>query len=268
MNNLFRSYLFTIVCLLICASCSNNANKSLPGYIEGEYTYVSSGISGTLFTLNTQRGQAVALNQLLFTLDPEPEKSAMLAADANIKELEASVNFAKAQMERQQALYLTKNTEKATLDQVTSDFHSKSQHLNSLKAAFAQSAWALNQKTVYSPTTGFVFDTYYRLGEKVAANQPVLSILRPDNIKVLFYIPEKQLSTIHIGQTISFTCDGCKKATAAVIHYISPEAEYTPPIIYSADTRYKLVYLVRADIASNIATSFHPGQPVDVTLHE
>ena len=59
-----------------------------------------------------------------------------------------------------------------------------------------------------------------------------------------------------------------KQKTKAVIEYISPEAEYTPPIIYSQDTRYKLVYKVRATLPANIASSFHPGQPLDIYLNE
>lgn len=267
MNNPFSIFLATLI-LLTTVGCSNDAGKPLPGYIEGEYTYIASGLSGTLFSLNVTRGQTVSKNQLLFTLDPEPDAAAMNAAAANIKQLEAEANFAKIQLQRQQALYKTKNTEKAALDQASSDYQSKLQHIASLKAAYTQAEWALQQKTIYAPAAGFIYDTFYRVGEKVQANQPVVAILRPENIKVLFYIPEKQLSSIHIGQKVSFNCDGCKKATTATIHYISPEPEYTPPIIYSADTRYKLVYLVRADLSPDIATSYHPGQPVDVTLHE
>lgn len=267
MNTLWKIWLFTLLCSLTCISCSRST-QPLSGYIEGEYTYIATSIAGTLFTLDVSRGQTVATNQLLFTLDPQPDKAAMEAAEANIKQLEAEIVFSKVQMQRQQALYATKNTEKATLDQATTDFRSKNQQLSSLKAALAQALWALQQKTVYSPAYGYVFDTFYRVGEKVAANQPVLAILRPENIKVLFYIPETQLSAIHLGQTIWFECDGCKQKTKATINYISSEAEYTPPIIYSADTRYKLVYLIRAEIPANIAASYHPGQPVDIYLHE
>jgi HlyD family secretion protein len=66
---------------------------------------------------------------------------------------------------------------------------------------------------------------------------------------------------------MSFTCDGCSGSTNAHIEYISPEAEYTPPVIYSRDTRYKLVYLIRASMRENIAKNFHPGQPIDVYLN-
>lgn len=260
--------LILVLYSLICTSCSHHEENQLQGYIEGEYTYISSGVSGTLLTLNISRGQQVTKNQLLFTLDPEPDQAIMEAAEATVEQLQAQVAFANIQWIRQQKLYLKNATDKASLDEAETTYTSTVKQLQNAKSTVTKEQWAFQQKTVYAPISGYVNDTFYRLGEKVIANQPVLSILAPENIKVLFYIPERQLSTIHLGQLITFTCDGCKKPTTATITYISSEAEYTPPIIYSKDTRYKLVYLVRADMPKNIALQFHPGQPVDISLDE
>lgn len=248
--------------------CEKKPDNVLPGYIEGEYNYIATGVAGTLFHLNVQRGQTVKQNDLLFTLDPEPDKSMMNSAKANIEDIQGQLALAKIQLKRYTDLYASHATDKSTLDQKQTDYDTKVKQLNEAQDSFIAAEWSYHQKTVYSPVSGYVYDTYYRLGEKVAANQPVLSLLTAQNIKVLFYIPEEQLSTIHLNQVISFRCDSCKSSTKAIISYISPEAEYTPPIIYSQDTRYKLVYLVRADLPDNMAFKFHPGQPLDVYLNE
>jgi HlyD family secretion protein len=258
-------FLFTTI--LLCVSC-RDSDKQFQGYIEGQYTYIGSGVAGTLFKLNVTRGQQVTKNQLLFNLDPQPDQAIMDAAKATVEQLEAEVALAKIQLVRQQKLYEKNATDKATLDQAETTYTTNLKQLQNGRSTLIKEEWAFQQKTIYAPVSGYVNDTYYRIGEKVAANQPVLSILAPENIKVLFYIPERRLSSIHLGQTITFTCDGCKKETSAKITYISSETEYTPPIIYSKDTRYKLVYLVRADMSKEIAPHFHPGQPVDVMLHE
>jgi HlyD family secretion protein len=263
----FKVLFILSIISFLCLSCSNHEGE-LQGYIEGQYTYIGSGVAGTLFTLDVARGQTVSKDQLLFTLDPEPEKSIMEAANATVEELEAQVAFAKIQWGRQQKLYVANATDKASLDQAETTYTSTLKQLKNAQLIFLKEQWAFQQKTVYAPISGYVNDTFYRIGEDINPNQSVLAILAPENIKVLFYIPEKQLSTIRLGQTITFTCDGCKKATAAKITYISSEAEYTPPIIYSHDTRYKLVYLVRADMPKEIAVQFHPGQPVDIMLNE
>ncbi len=41
-------------------------------------------------------------------------------------------------------------------------------------------------------------------------------------------------------------CDGCAADIPAKVTYISTEAEYTPPVIYSNETRSKLVFMVEA----------------------
>lgn len=140
-----------------------------------------------------------------------------------------------------------------------------------VKAAIAevkQAEWALTQKTKYSPVTGQVFDTYYRVGEFISAGQPVISILAPENVKVIFFLSEANLSKIKIGQSIKFNCDSCKTSYPATISFISSKAEYTPPVIYSRSSRDKLVYRIEAKITKDITAFIHVGQPIDVFLEK
>lgn len=265
MDKRIKSIATCILLAFLCEGCSQRENV-LPGYIEGEYTYISGAAGGTLLDLYVIRGQPVHENDLLYRLDPEPEKSNVKKLKADIMDLQAEVKFRKLHLERQQALYAKKFASREVLDLAETDLTSKIAALAAGYAQLASGEWTLQQKTLYAPVSGEVFDTFYRVGERVQENHPVLAILSSKNIKVLFYIPEKQLSEIKFGQTIQFTCDSCKKNISAKISYISPEAEYTPPVIYSKDTRDKLVYLVRADMPDAIAKQFHPGQPVTVRL--
>jgi HlyD family secretion protein len=50
------------------------------------------------------------------------------------------------------------------------------------------------------------------------------------------------------------------------VSFVSPKAEYTPPVIYSRESRAKLVFLVEARPAAADATRLHPGQPVEIAL--
>ena len=134
------------------------------------------------------------------------------------------------------------------------------------RAALDQSDWSLNQKTVAAQVAGRVFDTMYRLGEWVPAGRPVVRMLPPENLKIRFFVPESIVGGLAIGQKISFRCDGISSNFAATVSYVSPESEYTPPIIYSNDTRSKLVFMVEARTSAEDAIRLHPGQPVEVYL--
>jgi HlyD family secretion protein len=92
----------------------------------------------------------------------------------------------------------------------------------------------------------FVEDVYFRQGEFIQAGQPVVSLLPPENIKVRFFIEQKKLGKIEVGNKISISFDGSKEPTQATITYISSQAEYTPPVIYSLESRQKLVFMVEA----------------------
>ena len=134
------------------------------------------------------------------------------------------------------------------------------------RAALAQAAWRLGQKSVAAPMDALVHDTLYVRGEWIPAGSPVVSLLPPQNIKVRFFVPESDFGRLRTGDLISVSCDGCGEPITAPVTYISPQAEYTPPVIYSRDTRTKLVFLIEARPAPADAARLHPGQPVDVRL--
>jgi HlyD family secretion protein len=134
------------------------------------------------------------------------------------------------------------------------------------RAALARADWSLAQKSVKAPVAGLVQDTLYVQGEWVPAGSPVVSLLPPQNIKVRFFVPETQVGALKTGQAVTLSCDGCAAPVAAAISYISPQAEYTPPVIYSRENRDKLVFLVEARPAPADAAKLRPGQPMDVRL--
>lgn len=132
------------------------------------------------------------------------------------------------------------------------------------KAAVDQVEWRLQQTAVVAPVSALVFDTLYKQGEWVSAGRPVVRLLPPDAIKIRFFVPETAVGGLIVGQQLSVRCDGCKGRIPATISYISTEAEYTPPIIYSNESRSKLVFMVEAK--PQAGTELHPGQPVQVEL--
>jgi len=134
------------------------------------------------------------------------------------------------------------------------------------RAASSQSAWRLDQKRGVATQGGLVMDTLYREGEWVPAGSPVVRLLPPKNVKLRFFVPEAVAGGLKPGRNVSVHCDGCGADVPAVVSYISPEPEYTPPIIYSNETRAKLVFLVEARPSVENATRLRPGQPVAVTL--
>ncbi|MFL6563471.1 MAG: HlyD family secretion protein [Burkholderiales bacterium] len=134
------------------------------------------------------------------------------------------------------------------------------------RAASSQSSWRLEQKQVAATEGGLVVDTLYREGEWVPPGSAVVRMLPPKNVKVRFFVPEPVAGGLKPGRNIALRCDGCGDEVPATVSYIASEPEYTPPVIYSNETRAKLVFMVEARPAVENAGRLRPGQPVAVTL--
>ena len=97
-----------------------------------------------------------------------------------------------------------------------------------------------------APEDGLIENTFFNVGEWVPAGTPVVSLLPPYRVKLRFFVPEEDAAHAQMGQAVSFTCDSCPPDLKAHIIYVSPRAEYTPPVIYSQTARTKLVFLIEA----------------------
>jgi HlyD family secretion protein len=120
----------------------------------------------------------------------------------------------------------------------------------------------VSQLSPAAPSAALVEDVFFQRGEWVNANQPVLSLIPDNKIKVRFYVPEKEVARYRPGRTIRFACDSCAAGQSARIAYVSPRPEFTPPIIFSRDSRDRLVFMVEAYPTQ--PTRLMPGLPVDV----
>jgi len=132
------------------------------------------------------------------------------------------------------------------------------------EAALAKAEWDLSQKRQNAPQAGVVFDTLYREGEWVGAGRPVVVLLPPPNVKVRAFVPETQIGKIQYGEQIQVLVDGLREPLIGKVSFISPQVEYTPPVIYSQESRSKLVVMIEIRFDPKTAAILHPGQPVDV----
>jgi HlyD family secretion protein len=121
----------------------------------------------------------------------------------------------------------------------------------------------VGQLSPASPVPARVEDVFFQPGEWVAANQAVVSLVPDNKVKVRFFVPEREVARYRPGKSVRFSCDSCGGSLAATIRYVSPRPEFTPPIIYSRDSRDRLVFMVEAYPAR--PANLQPGLPVDVT---
>lgn len=235
------------------------------GYMEGEYLYVTSPVAGYLSDLAVRRGDQVEQNAPLFQLEGDPDLQARDQAQARLAQAKADLLLAGQNYERAEKLVESGAMSRQELDQRSRDLRASKESVESARRALSESQWRLDRKTQAAPQAGLVHDTYYVKGDWVEAGKPVLSLLPPGEIKARFFVPENQLARIQRGRQVRLRADGLKPEVIGTISYISDRAEYTPPVIYSTESRQKLVFLVEASFAPEDVSELHPGLPVSIS---
>jgi HlyD family secretion protein len=248
---------FAIVFALIAAGLVGwylmrtlSAPSSFQGWVEAELVFVSADEAGRVETLSVREGDAVSPGAPLFSLDADLQRAA-------VAENEAAVINARQTFERAQALLKRAVGSQKAFDDAQSALRTAEARLNSARTR-------LERRQVASPTDGVVQEVYFRVGEMVQPGRPIVSILPPGNIKVRFFVPQALLPSVRIGDVVSVSCDGCSNPLSARVSFISAQAEFTPPIIYSQEERARLVFRIEA--VPEHPQDLRVGQPVSVAL--
>jgi HlyD family secretion protein len=235
----------------LVAGCNEHRDPGFQGWVEADMIFVSPDESGRVTNLKVREGDEVKKGEQLYTVDDDLQQ-------ADLNQNKATLANAQQTYDRAASLSKTGSGTQATLDSAVSS-------LRVAEARVATSETRLARRQGFAPVSGTVQQIYFREGEMVQAQRPVLSIMPPGNMKIRFYVPESELPKLAVGDEVKVSCDNCAADLAAKIYFISTMAEYTPPVIYSLDERNKLVYLIQA--RPSRPDALRVGQPISVYLN-
>ena len=250
-SSAIRRTLVAFALTAVLGGCNEARNPGYQGWVEADMIFVSPDEAGRVTRLNVREGDEVKSGDQLFSVDDDMQQ-------ANLNQNKATLANAQQSYDRASSLSKTGSGTQAALDAAVSA-------LRVAEAQVVTSQTRLARRIGYAPVSGTVQQIYFREGETVPAQRPVISIMPPGNMKVRFYVPEADLPKLAIGDEVRVTCDNCSAGLTAKIYFIATSAEYTPPVIYSLDERNKLVYLVQA--RPSRPDALRVGQPVSVFLN-
>lgn len=209
--------------------------------IDQQLAQAQAALAGSTATL--QRNQRLVEQSFVSPLRLDEFRAARDRDAARVKELQAQRSFANSAARSDELAAAAADARGAG-------------------AELALARWREGQKQRAAPVDAQVFEVMYRVGEWVPAGSPVIALLPPGAVKLRFFVPQAQLAQAAVGSEVAVGCDGCAAGLRARIRWVSPQAEFTPPVIYSIGSRSKLVFMVEADAPA--AATLKPGQPVDV----
>jgi HlyD family secretion protein len=233
------------------AGCNDKHDPGFQGWVEADMIFVSPDEAGRVTKLNVREGDEVKTGDQLYSVDDDLQL-------ADLNQNKAMLANAQQTYDRAASLSKTGAGTQATLDSAVSA-------LRVAEARVATSETRLARRKGFAPVSGTIQQIYFREGEMVAAQRPVLSIMPPGNMKIRFFVSEPELPKLAIGDEVRVFCDNCSADLTANIYFIATQAEYTPPVIYSLDERNKLVYLIQA--RPSRPDALRVGQPISVYLN-
>lgn len=272
-----KRFLFTMLFLCSCAPADDEAR--INGYIEGEYVSVAPSAGGVLDKVYVVKGQTVEKGSRLFTVDGAVWRAKLAQAESGVQEARARLAQSRAlqtnaeqEFRRARQLLKTQNASQAAFDSKESalkNAKAKTTEAESAVSSAEQNLILLREQAArqdaLSAVGGTVSDVYFRTGEFVSAGTAVVSILPPENVKVRFFVPETTFARLRYKQRVFVSCDNGGREFPAEISYLASAAEYTPPVIYSTESRQKLVFMVEA-VFLNPEETPNVGLPVSVRV--
>jgi HlyD family secretion protein len=245
-----RALAAAIVACLALMGCTQNNPNVLQGWVEADLVFVSPDEQGRVETLKVREGDRVNKGDLLFTLDADLQQSELMVRKTAVVNAQQAFDRAKELLSTNAGTRKTYDDAEAVLRQA--------------KANLDWYQTRLERRKGVSPADGVVQEIYFRPGETVPPARAMLALLPPGNLKIRFFAPQTLLATIHYGDMVRISCDGCAADISAKVTFIASSAEYTPPVIYSLEERAKLVFLIEARPTE--PDKLRVGQPVTVTL--
>lgn len=177
----------------------------------GEMVLVSPETEGlAIIDFQAEEGDTVKKDQVLVHLNSS-------AVDIQIRQQQANVDKAKADLDRANQLVQTGVTTKATIDQLKAASDVAQAQLDALKLTKARTE-------IKSPVDGYIASRTLQIGQiAAAAKSPLYEIVLDGKVELVAEVPESDLPRIKLGQKAAITVNGFNEPITGQVKLISPE---------------------------------------------
>ena len=118
--------------------------------------------------------------------------------------------------------------------------------LRDAQARLNSSQTGLSAAAVFSPVDGTVEQIYYPRRRDGRTRPPDPLDRAAGQRQGAFLRPADDAANHPYGDRVLIQCDGCRNDLIARVSFISAQAEFTPPVIYSLEERARLVFRIEA----------------------
>ncbi|MBU1964992.1 MAG: efflux RND transporter periplasmic adaptor subunit [Proteobacteria bacterium] len=237
--------------------------RSLRPFVESvgtlkpfEEVIVSSEVDGILQSIRVDEGSPVSRGQLVAEIKDTDYRLDAERTEAALKQAEASLANANQEHRRKEALYREELVTRQQFDDVSARLALAQGDLERAKGGLALAREKLTRTKVSAPMAGVVKEKRVTAGDYIRNGTNLISIIRIDQLKLAFSVPEKDVGRLREGQDVVFTVDSF------------PGREFRGKVktLYPSIEEKTRSLLVEAQV-SNHDGSLRPGFFARVTLY-
>jgi HlyD family secretion protein len=204
---------------------------------------------------NVQRLANVGDGVAIATLDQTQSEASSLALEQKAALETAKATFAQASVAAAQGT-AAQAGEAAAIAAV-----------NAAKAGLARAQLLQRECELRAPRDGVIEELYLEVGEVAGRGTPILRLIDLHEVKIVFYLPNAELSVLGQGDMARVVVDAYpKEQFEGRITAVSMEAAFTPRNIQTRSDRDRLVYPIEVTL-KNPGYRLRPGMPAEVRLH-
>lgn len=205
---------------------------SMPGLIEFSGPLVAPGTvivrskaAGTLMTLAVGEGSRVKAGQILGQVDLEELRYRIAERSASVESARAQAEQAERQYKANKGLAEANFIAQTALDTSRATAEAARAQWLAAKAQLDTSEVTLRQASLVAPINGVVSKRHALPGEKLAAEQQILSIVDLSKLELAGLVGTHEVSRLKPGMAVKVQVEGVERPVDARISRIAPAAE-------------------------------------------
>jgi HlyD family secretion protein len=271
-------------------SCNRDAQlSSVSGTIETDEVHVASRYGGRVEALYAQEGDTLSSGRKIAVLDAGElharrerlaAQLAELEAGPRLQEIEAARNdweaqaanleLARADAKRAAELFRQNTISAVERDEATTRAESLQKNVAAARSRFellqagtrpeqiaqaraqiAELETQLKEMTIAAPSDSVLEVLSVKVGDVLAPNQQLATLVLPQHLWVRVYIPEPWLGRIQLGATVTVRVDAFPgRDYSGIVEQINRQAEFTPRNVQTQEERIRQVFGVKVRLDS------------------
>ncbi|MGZ4983842.1 MAG: HlyD family secretion protein, partial [Chthoniobacterales bacterium] len=250
---------FLLLIAFFAVACQRQ-NDSVSGTIEVDEVHVAPRMGGRVEKIFTREGDALHAGQVIMQLDaaelPAQRDLAQAQVDAASRDVEsqqAQLEFLRADAKRQLELLRSKTVSPNDSERAASAANAQAKTVEAAqmrvaqaKANLASIETQLNEMNIVAPGDTVLEILSVKVGDVLAPNREVATLIVPSYLWVRVYVPEPWLGRIHIGEEVSVHVDAwSNEQFKGVVEQINRQAEFTPRNVQTVEDRIRQVFGVK-----------------------